>query len=132
MKWQEVYKQKLTTAGKAVAHIQSGNRVVVEHACGSPETLIKAMVANKKAYRGVEIVHMVSMGASEYCLPENSRHFIHNSLFAGETTRKAINEGRAVFTPCFPYCDTVSCAGQAPPTKLAKDRKRIPRGAHSK
>ena len=100
MKWQEVYKQKLTTAEKAVAHIQSGNRVVVGHACGSPETLIKAMVANKEAYAGVEIVHMVSMGASEYCLPENSRHFIHNSLFAGETTRKAINEGRAVFTPC--------------------------------
>jgi 4-hydroxybutyrate CoA-transferase len=100
MKWQEVYKQKLTTAANAVAHIKSGNRVVVGHACGSPETLIKAMVANKKAYEAVEIVHMVSMGPSEYCLPENSRHFIHNSLFAGETTRRAINEGRASFTPC--------------------------------
>ena len=100
MKWQEIYKQKLTTAEQAVAHIQSGNRVVVGHACGSPETLIKAMVANKKAYEGVEIVHMVSMGPSEYCLPENSRHFVHNSLFAGETTRHAIHEGRAVFTPC--------------------------------
>lgn len=100
MKWQDVYKQKLTTAEEAVEHIKSGNRVVVGHACGSPETLIKAMVANKEAYRDVEIVHMVAMGPSEYCLPENSRHFIHNSLFAGQTTRKAINEGRAVFTPC--------------------------------
>lgn len=100
MKWQDVYRQKLTTAAKAVAHIQSGNRVVAGHACGSPETLLAAMVADKQAYRDVEIVHMVSMGPSEYCLPENSRHFIHNSFFAGQTTRKAINEGRAVFTPC--------------------------------
>jgi 4-hydroxybutyrate CoA-transferase len=100
MKWQDVYRQRLTTAAEAVSHIQSGDRVVVGHACGSPETLLAAMVANRQAYRDVEIVHMVSMGPSEYCLPENSRHFIHNSFFAGQTTRKAINEGRAVFTPC--------------------------------
>ena len=100
MTWQNVYKQKLTTAEEAVKHINSGDRVVVGHACGSPETLIKAMVANKEAYRDVEIVHMVAMGPSDYCLPENRGHFIHNSLFAGQTTRKAINEGRAVFTPC--------------------------------
>ena len=99
MKWQDVYRQRLTTAAEAVSHIQSGDRVVVGHACGSPETLLAAMVANRQAYRDVEIVHMVSMGPSEYCLPENSRHFIHNSFFAGQTTRKAINEGRAVFTP---------------------------------
>ncbi len=100
MNWQDVYRQKLTTAEEAVTHIKSGDRVVVGHACGSPETLIRAMVENKQAYRDVEIVHMVSMGPSEYCLPENSGHFIHNSLFAGQTTRAAINEGRAIFTPC--------------------------------
>lgn len=100
MKWQDEYQQKLTTAEGAVKHIKSGDRVVVGHACGSPETLIKAMIANKESYRNVEIVHMVAMGPSEYCFEENSRHFIHNSLFAGQTTRKAINEGRAVFTPC--------------------------------
>jgi len=100
MKWQDIYQQKKTTAEEAVRHIRSGNRVVVGHACGSPETLIRAMVHNKDAYQDVEIVHMVAMGPSEYCLPQNSRHFIHNSLFAGQTTREAINEGRAVFTPC--------------------------------
>ncbi|MEE9911736.1 MAG: 4-hydroxybutyrate CoA-transferase [Deltaproteobacteria bacterium] len=100
MNWQDIYRQKKTTAQEAVRHIRSGDRVVVGHACGSPETLIRAMVAGKEAYRDVEIVHMVAMGPSDYCLPENSRHFVHNSLFAGLTTRKAINEGRAVFTPC--------------------------------
>jgi len=100
MNWQEIYKQKLTTADSAVKQIRSGQRVVVGHACGSPEVLIKAMLAQKEAYRNVEIVHMVSMGPSEYCLPENSSQFIHNSIFAGPTTREAINLGRAIFTPC--------------------------------
>jgi len=100
MNWQEQYRQKITTAAEAVQHIKSGNRVVVGHACGSPEGLMAAMVANKEAYRGVEIVHMVAMGPSEYCLPENEQHFIHYSFFAGQTTRKALNEGRAHFIPC--------------------------------
>ena len=100
MKWRELYHQKLTTAGEAVKKIKSGDRVVVGHACGSPETLIKAMIDNKESYRDVEIVHMVAMGPSEYCLPENKPFFVHNSFFAGNTTRKAIHEGRAGFTPC--------------------------------
>jgi len=58
------------------------------------------MLDNKEAYRDVEIVHMVSMGPSEYCLPGNEPYFIHNSLFAGANTRQAINEGRAQITPC--------------------------------
>lgn len=99
MDWEEVYKSKLTSAQEAVKQIKSGDRVVVGQGCASPEILLKAMVDNKKAYENVEIVHMIAMGPSEYCLPENSAHFIHNSLFAGATSRSAINEGRALFTP---------------------------------
>ncbi len=99
MKWQDLYKKRSTTAEEAVKHIRSGNRVVVGHATGSPELLLKAMVDNRDAYENVEIVHMVSMGQSEYCLPENCSSFVHNSLFAGGTTRKAIHDGRAVYTP---------------------------------
>lgn len=95
-----MYREKVTTADEAARHIKSGDRVVVGHASGSPEVLIKAMIANKETYRDVEIVHMVSMGPSEYCFPENNQHFVHNSFFAGNTTRDAINEGRARFTPC--------------------------------
>ena len=96
--WHEIYKSRVVSAHEAVSHIKSGNRVVVGHASGSPEVLLKALVNNKDAYKNVEIVHMVSMGASEYCLPEMEKHFVHNSLFAGATTRKAIHDGRACFT----------------------------------
>jgi 4-hydroxybutyrate CoA-transferase len=96
--WREIYKSRLVSVREAVGHIKSGDRVVVGHAAGSPEMLLKALVDNKNAYKNVELVHMVSMGASEYCLPEMQGHFTHNSLFAGATTRKAIQDGRAFFT----------------------------------
>jgi 4-hydroxybutyrate CoA-transferase len=100
MNWQEIYKSKLTTAEEAVSHIKSGDRVVNGHATGEPQELLRALVANKENYQNVEIVHMVAMGKAEYCLPENARHFVHNSFFAGGTSRKAIEEGRAKHTPC--------------------------------
>ena len=88
--WRTLYQQKLTTAEEAVKHIKSGDRVVVTHATGEPILLTDAMVANAEQYENVEVVHMVAMGKAEYCLPENSKHFRHNSLFLGGSTRKAI------------------------------------------
>jgi 4-hydroxybutyrate CoA-transferase len=98
MHWQETYNSRRVSAAEAVGRIKSGNRVVAGHACGSPELLLKELVKNRDAYRDVEIVHMVSMGATEYCLPGMEKHFVHNSLFAGASSRKAIHEGRACFT----------------------------------
>jgi 4-hydroxybutyrate CoA-transferase len=100
MNWKKQYEQKCVSAGEAVSHITSGDRVVVGHACGSPETLLSSMITHKERYAGVELVHMVSMGPSEYCAPENAVHFFHNSLFAGGKSRAAINQGRATFVPC--------------------------------
>lgn len=100
MDWQELYREKLVDAEEAVSRISSGDRVVVGHACGSPEILLRAMVDNKERYHNVELVHMVSMGKADYCDLENSPHFIHNSLFVGGSTREAVGGGWGVFTPC--------------------------------
>ncbi|MBU1168608.1 MAG: 4-hydroxybutyrate CoA-transferase [Proteobacteria bacterium] len=99
MNWKTLYQQKRVSAVDAVSHIRSGDRVAVGHACGSPETLLSAMMEIKEQYRGVELVHMVSMGPSTYCAEENARHFFHSSLFAGPNSRTAIHQGRAMFTP---------------------------------
>jgi acyl-CoA hydrolase len=45
--WQETYKSKVVGALEAVKHIKGCARVVVGHACGSPELLLKTMVENK-------------------------------------------------------------------------------------
>lgn len=101
--WRDEYNRKIVTVEKAVSYIKSGDRVVTGHACSEPINLIKAMVANKDNYKNVEIVHMVAMGKSEYTKPEMLQHFKHNALFVGASTRQAVNENRAYYTPCFFY-----------------------------
>ncbi|MCY6960722.1 acetyl-CoA hydrolase/transferase family protein, partial [Clostridium brassicae] len=101
MDWKEIYKNKITNAKEAVAHIKSGDRVVIGHACGEPQGLINAMVANKDSYSNVEIVHMVPMGSGEYAKPGMEKHFRHNAIFTGGSTKDAVNSGRADFTTCF-------------------------------
>jgi 4-hydroxybutyrate CoA-transferase len=101
MSWKDVYRERLTTPDEAVKLIKSGNRVVVGHAVAEPTTLLDAMVKNAGQYDNVEITHMISMGNSLYCQPGMEKHFRHNSLFVGATTRAAIVEGRADFTPVF-------------------------------
>lgn len=103
MDWKNYYETHQMTAAEAVRQIKSGDRVVVGHAVGEPCHLVEAMVHNASSYRDVEIVHMVAMGKCEYCKPEYAGIFRHNSLFAGGTSRKAIESGLADFTPCFFY-----------------------------
>ena len=101
MNWKEYYQAHTMTAEEAVLHIHSGDRVVIAHACGEPSYLVDAMVSNASAYRGVEIVHLVSMGKAEYCQPQYAENFRHNAIFLGGATRAAIAEGRGDFTPSF-------------------------------
>lgn len=101
MDWKEIYNKKQTTAEEAVKAVSSGQRVVIGHACGEPQSLVDAMVNQAARLENVEIVHMVAMGKAKYCQPGMEKHFTHNALFVGGSTRKAVNEGRAVYTPCF-------------------------------
>lgn len=101
MDWREIYKEKLTTAEEAVKNIKSCDRVVLSHAVGEPRELVKAMVDNHESYEGVEVVHMVALGPGEYTKPEMSNHFRHNALFVGASTRTAVKEARADYTPVF-------------------------------
>ncbi|MDR0990461.1 MAG: hypothetical protein LBL92_03755 [Propionibacteriaceae bacterium] len=101
MDWRTYYRDHLTTAEEAVQRIQSGNRVIIGHACTDPGVLVDAMVANADAYRDVEIFHMLPMGKAPYTAPGMEPHFRHISGFAGGSTRKAIAEGRADLAPVF-------------------------------
>jgi len=101
MEWKNLYKERLTTAEEAVKRIKSGDRISTSHAVGEPTHIIDAMVKNREAYRDVEIVHMVSMGTSEYAQPGMEPYFIHNSVFVGGATRGTIKAGHGDFTPCF-------------------------------
>lgn len=99
--WKDYYNARCMDYQAAAALVKPGDRLVVAHACGSPEPLLDALVDRASELKQVEIVHMVSMGKSTYCQPEYASVFRHNSLFAGASTREAINTGRADYTPCF-------------------------------
>ena len=104
--WKAIYASKLTTADEAVRQIPNGSRVFFGHAANEPPVLVDALVRNYEQYKDVEIVHWVPMGKGEYCVPKMKGHLRHNAMFVGPATRKAVQEGRADYTPFFYHQST--------------------------
>lgn len=103
MNWKREYNNKLLSAKEAASKIKSGDTVVFGLAAGVPTAVTEAMIENKEQYENVEIVHLLSLGNASYTHPGMEKHFHHTSIFLGANTRKAVNEGRADFIPCFFY-----------------------------
>ncbi|WP_291559324.1 MULTISPECIES: acetyl-CoA hydrolase/transferase family protein [unclassified Clostridium] len=101
MDWRELYKEKVISESEAADKIKNGYRVVIGHAAGEPKAVIDAMVRDSDKFSNIEIVHMIGIGTGGYVKEEKEFNFKHNSLFAGSSTRNAIVDGRADFTPCF-------------------------------
>jgi 4-hydroxybutyrate CoA-transferase len=99
--WKSIYHNKIASAEQALQSVKSGDRVVTGHACGEPPTLVEALIARAPELCNVEIVHMVAMGPAKYAQPGMESSFRHNALFVGGSTRKAVEEKRADYTPCF-------------------------------
>ena len=104
--WKNIYQKKLVTADEAVKHIPNHARVFFGHAANEPPVLVDALVRNYEQYEDVEITHWVPMGKGEYCDPKMEGHFRHNAMFVGASTRKAVQEGRADYTPFFYHQST--------------------------
>jgi len=101
LNWRSDYAAKLVSAEEAVRCVTSGHRVVFGNGCGEPQKLVAALVERAAELRGVEIVHMIAVGRTEYCKPAFRDSFFHNSLFVGGGSRQAVADGRADYTPVF-------------------------------
>lgn len=99
MKWQDLYKERLTTAEEAVKIIKSGDRVVPGHAASESELLVGEMVKRYRELENVIIVEGVALGSSPYCRPEMKGHFVLNSMFLAPNTRSSVWENRGDFIP---------------------------------
>lgn len=86
---------------EAVQCVQSNMRVYIHSGCAEPEALVEALMLRAPVVKDVEIVHFMTAGRADYTAPEMEGHFRQNSLFMGENVRRAVNEGRADFTPIF-------------------------------
>ncbi len=101
MTWSEEYRRKRMSAAQALEAVQSGARVWIQSGCGTPSVLVDALVARAPSVRGVEVVHMMTLGSADYTRPEYEGHFRHRGLFLGANVREAVAAGRADYTPIF-------------------------------
>ena len=99
MSWQEIYHGKLCSADAAIQSIQSHQRVFLSGNCGVPKELLAALVRRAPELEDVEICHTLTMGFADYVKPEMEGHLRINPMFIGANVRKAVQEGRADFTP---------------------------------
>ncbi|MCB8944715.1 MAG: acetyl-CoA hydrolase/transferase family protein [Ardenticatenaceae bacterium] len=101
MNWEALYQRKVKPAAAAVEAIQPGNRVYLGGGAGVPVTLTNALVQHAPAVRDVELVHILTFAEAPYAAPAYQDNFRVNALFIGSNVRRAIQEGRADFTPIF-------------------------------
>jgi acetyl-CoA hydrolase len=89
------------SADQALALVQSGQRLYIGGGCGVPTPLLDALVKRAPALHHIEIIHMLTAGDDPTAAPEYGDAFRHNALFIGPNVRRAVQEGRADFTPVF-------------------------------
>ncbi len=99
MNWKQIYESKVVSADEAVRVIKSGDRVFLTGNCSVPHRLLKALTDYAPNLENVEICQPLTVAGSEYVAPELEGHLRVNSLFISPNVRKAIQEGRADFTP---------------------------------
>jgi len=99
--WKETYRQRLTDARTALLHIRRGARVFIGSACGEPQLLVRTLIEVAPYLADTEIIHFLDLGIEPYTDEKFNESFRHNALFIGASTRAAIREGRADYTPVF-------------------------------
>jgi acetyl-CoA hydrolase len=99
MGWNNLYQTKVTTADKAVEVIRSGNRIFLTGNVSVPHNLLAALVKRAPALENIEICQALTIGPAEYVSPEMDGHIRVNTMFISANVRKAVQEGRADYTP---------------------------------
>jgi acetyl-CoA hydrolase len=101
MSGMEILRNKTVTASEAAAAIDSNHRVFLTGNCSVPQHVLAALVERARGLENVEIAQVLTVGNAEYVAPAMKDHIRVNTLFISENVRKAVQEGRADFTPCF-------------------------------
>jgi 4-hydroxybutyrate CoA-transferase len=101
MNGQEKYKQKLVVAAAAVSSVKSGDSIYIGGGAGVPQVLINALMDRSSELEDVNLIHVLHFGEAPYADPKYQKSFRHNALFIGKNMRKAVQSGRADFTPVF-------------------------------
>ena len=99
MDWNSIYESRITTAPEAVRAIKSGNRIFLTGNVSVPQKVLAALVEYAPNLADVEICQALTIGPADYVKPEMEGHLRVNTLFISHNVRKAVQDGRADFTP---------------------------------
>jgi len=99
--WKDVYESRHKGAKEALAKIRKGARVFIGTACGEPQLLVRTLIDIAPYMADTEVIHLLDVGSAPYIDEIYTENFRHNALFIGSSARKAIQEGRADYTPIF-------------------------------
>jgi 4-hydroxybutyrate CoA-transferase len=99
MAWQNIYHSRICSPEEAVKCVQSGNRIFLTGNVSVPQNLLGALVKRAPELHDVEICQALTVGPAEYVEPAMEGHLRVNTMFISHNVRKAVNEGRADFTP---------------------------------
>ncbi|MCA9952063.1 MAG: acetyl-CoA hydrolase/transferase family protein [Anaerolineales bacterium] len=101
MNWESLYRSKVTDVDTALASIRSYDRIYLGGGAGVPKKLVAGLTNRADELRDVEITHILTFASAPYAEEQYSHAFRVNALFIGQNVRKAVQEGRADFTPVF-------------------------------
>ncbi|NOZ06201.1 MAG: acetyl-CoA hydrolase/transferase family protein [Chloroflexi bacterium] len=99
--WEKTYRERIVPPDEALQVVQSAQRIFMTGNCSMPETLVQALARRAHELTDLELVHVLTVGDAPYMAPDMEGHIRTNVLFIGPNMRRAINEGRADFTPVF-------------------------------
>jgi acyl-CoA hydrolase len=82
--------------------IKSGSRVFVGGTASVPYALVQHLIDHSEGFSDIELVHMLALGDTRWAKEEYKRLFKANTFFiGGDVIRRAVDEGRADYTPVF-------------------------------
>lgn len=93
------YQSKIVSPEEAVTHIHSGDRIFLTGNCSVPQKTLGALVQYAPNLENVEICQALTIGPADYVAPEMEGHLRVNTMFISANVRKAVQSGRADFTP---------------------------------
>ena len=99
MDWTSIYQSRITTAAEAVRCIESNQRIFLTGNVSVPQKCLAALVDYAPNLENVEICQALTIGPADYVKPEMEGHLRVNTLFISHNVRRAVQEGRADFTP---------------------------------
>jgi acetyl-CoA hydrolase len=99
MDWTSIYQSRIVPAEEAVRSIKSNQRIFLTGNVSVPQKCLAALVEYAPNLENVEICQALTIGPADYVKPEMEGHLRVNTLFISHNVRKAVQEGRADFTP---------------------------------